>query len=116
MACAMSDSAPLAIAGTEVLESIVRGGLAAPNDVCFNCCQANGSGFLCWLLLRQAQFQGCVKLHHEVERGPLYVTNISSRELILTPCRRCLTIERLSSILSKVPPIFYPMLTVRLSD
>jgi hypothetical protein len=34
MACALSDSMQLAIAGTEVLESIVRGGLAAPNDVC----------------------------------------------------------------------------------
>jgi hypothetical protein len=33
MSCASSDSAPLAIAGTEVFESIVRGGLAAPNDV-----------------------------------------------------------------------------------
>ena len=36
MNCALSASAPLAIAGTEVLESIVRGGLAAPNDVYLN--------------------------------------------------------------------------------
>lgn len=33
MDCALSDSAPLAISATEVLECIVRGGLAAPNDV-----------------------------------------------------------------------------------
>ena len=33
MACALSEAASLAIVGTEVLESMVRGGLAAPNDV-----------------------------------------------------------------------------------
>jgi hypothetical protein len=33
MTCALSDAAPLAVIGTEVLDSMVRGGLAAPNDV-----------------------------------------------------------------------------------
>ena len=48
MACALSESTQLAIAGTEVLESIVRGGLAAPNDVrSLGENNADYSGFLC---------------------------------------------------------------------
>jgi hypothetical protein len=35
MDCSLSDSVPLAITATEVFDSIVRGGLAAPNDVRF---------------------------------------------------------------------------------
>lgn len=31
----LSDSAPLAVTATEVFDSIVRGGLAAPSDVRF---------------------------------------------------------------------------------
>jgi len=42
MACAMSDAVPLAITGTEVLDSMVRGGLAAPNDVT--------SAYICMLI------------------------------------------------------------------
>jgi hypothetical protein len=33
MNCALSDYPPLATTGIEVFECIVRGGLAAPNDV-----------------------------------------------------------------------------------
>jgi hypothetical protein len=33
MDCALSDYPPLATTGIEVFECIVRGGLAAPNDV-----------------------------------------------------------------------------------
>jgi hypothetical protein len=35
MDCSLSDSAPLAVTAAEIFESIVRGGLAAPNDVHF---------------------------------------------------------------------------------
>ena len=34
MDCALSDFPPLATTAIEVFECIVRGGLAAPNDVC----------------------------------------------------------------------------------
>jgi len=33
LACSLSDNVPLSITATEVLQCIVHGGLAAPNDV-----------------------------------------------------------------------------------
>jgi hypothetical protein len=116
MNCALSASAPLAIAGTEVLESIVRGGLAAPNDVYLNRNRANNSGFPCLWPSRQVLSQGCVKLLHEAELGRLFATSILSKEPTHMLCRRCLTIERLSSNLPRVRFLGSLLLTIRISS
>lgn len=60
MACALSDSAPLAIAGMEVLECIARGGLAAPNDVLLNYSKSDCRPFQRLWRLKQVLSPGCV--------------------------------------------------------
>jgi hypothetical protein len=96
MACALSESTQLAIAGTEVLESIVRGGLAAPNDVrSLEENNADYSGFLCLWLWKQVQSLGSAICLHEVEFGPLCDMNMSLKELTPKQCKDCLTIENL---------------------
>lgn len=62
MVCALSDSMPLAIVGTEVLDSMVRGGLAAPNDVAFSLISAYISGLQRLSLSRRVRLHESVRL------------------------------------------------------
>ena len=60
---------PLAIVGTEVLDSMVRGGLAAPNDVAFSLISAYISGLQPLSPSKRVQLHEFVRL--QLDRGPM---------------------------------------------
>jgi hypothetical protein len=69
MDCALNESAPVAISATEVFDCIVRGGLAAPNDVLSDDDDTDFRLFPLLLLLRPVRFPEFAKLPLELECG-----------------------------------------------